>query len=53
MGLYSLSRLGLEPLYVQPDLVGPGYLAVQVVALTALVVTLAVMAYHFTGKHET
>lgn len=53
VGLYSLSRLALEPLQAQPDLVGPGYLAVQVVALTALVITLAVMAYQFTGNHET
>ncbi len=50
VGLYSLSRLGLEPLYAQPDRVGPGYLAVQVVALAGLVITLAVMAYKFTGK---
>lgn len=53
VGLYSLCRLALEPLQAQPDLVGPGFLAVQVVALTALVISLAVMAYHFTGNHET
>lgn len=53
VAFYSLSRLLLEVLQAQPDLVGPGFLIVQVVALTILVITLAVMSYNFTGKYET
>jgi phosphatidylglycerol:prolipoprotein diacylglycerol transferase len=48
VGLYSLGRLLLEVFRAQPALIGAGYLAAQVVALAALVVTLAVMAYNFT-----
>lgn len=46
--LYSLGRLLLEVFRAQPELIGPGFLAVQVAALAALVVSLAVMAYNFT-----
>lgn len=53
VGLYSLSRLALELLQAQPDLIGSGYLAVQVIALAALIISQAVMAYQFMGKHET
>jgi phosphatidylglycerol:prolipoprotein diacylglycerol transferase len=49
VALYSLSRLLLEIFRAQPYLIGDGYLAVQVGALAALVVALAVMAYNFTG----
>ena len=49
VALYSLSRLLLEIFRAQPYLVGDGYLAVQVGALAALAVALAVMAYNFTG----
>jgi prolipoprotein diacylglyceryl transferase len=45
--LYSLSRLILEVFRARPYLIGDGYLAVQVVALVAIVVALAVMAYNF------
>jgi len=52
VALYSLGRLLLEVFRAQPALIGPGFLAVQVVALAALVVSLAVMAYNFTKERE-
>lgn len=45
--LYGLSRLLLEPLRDRPMLIGDGYLAAQVLALAAIVIALAVMAYNF------
>jgi prolipoprotein diacylglyceryltransferase len=50
--LYGLSRLLLETLRAQPYLIGDGYLAVQLLALAAIVVALAVMAYNFSGDSE-
>ncbi len=50
VALYGLSRLMLEIFRAQPYLVGDGYLAGQIVALAAIVVALAVMAYNFTGR---
>lgn len=52
VALYSLGRLPLEIFRAQPALIGPGFLAVQVAALAALVVSLAVMAYNFTKEHS-
>ncbi|MEW5960236.1 MAG: prolipoprotein diacylglyceryl transferase family protein, partial [Chloroflexota bacterium] len=49
VALYGLTRLFLEIFRAQPYLIGNGYLAVQVGALAAVVVALAVMAYNFTG----
>lgn len=48
--LYSLGRLLLEVFRAQPELIGSGFLAVQVAALAALVVSLAVIAYNFTRE---
>lgn len=48
VGLYSLSRLLLEIFQDRPYLIGDGLLAVQVAALSAIIVSLAVMAYQFT-----
>jgi phosphatidylglycerol:prolipoprotein diacylglycerol transferase len=50
VALYGLSRLLLEIFRAQPYLIGNGYLAGQIVALAAVVVALAVMAYNFTGQ---
>lgn len=47
VALYSVSRLLLEIFQAQPYIIGDGYLAVQVAALMAIVVALAVMAYNF------
>jgi prolipoprotein diacylglyceryltransferase len=47
VALYGVSRLLLEIFQAQPYIVGDGYLAVQVAALMAIVVALAVMAYNF------
>jgi phosphatidylglycerol:prolipoprotein diacylglycerol transferase len=52
IALYGLSRLLLEIFRAQPYLIGNGYLAVQVAALAAVVVSLAVMAYNFTNRSE-
>jgi phosphatidylglycerol:prolipoprotein diacylglycerol transferase len=49
VALYSLSRLLLEIFWARPTIIGDGYLLIQIVALAALVVTLAVMAYNFTS----
>jgi phosphatidylglycerol:prolipoprotein diacylglycerol transferase len=48
--LYSASRLLLEIFYARPPLIGDSLLAVQVISLIAIVVSLAVMAYHFTRE---
>jgi prolipoprotein diacylglyceryl transferase len=48
--LYAGSRLILEIFRARPVLVGDGFIAAQIVALTTIVVALAVMAYHF---HQT
>jgi prolipoprotein diacylglyceryltransferase len=48
--LYSLTLLVLEIFQMRPYIVGNGYLAVQLMALAAAVVALAVMAYNFTGE---
>jgi phosphatidylglycerol:prolipoprotein diacylglycerol transferase len=50
--LYSLGRLLLEIFRANPAIVGSGYLAAQVAALAALVVSLAVMAYNFTRDEK-
>lgn len=52
VALYGFSRLLLEIFRAQPYLVGAGYLAGQIVALAAIVVALAVMAYNFTGQPQ-
>ena len=53
VALYGLSRLLLEIFRAQPYLAGDGYLAGQIIALAAIVVALAVMAYNFTGQPAT
>ena len=59
VALYSLARLLLEIFRAQPYLIGDHLMAAQLVALAALVVALAVMAYNFTAEtvqaknHET
>jgi phosphatidylglycerol:prolipoprotein diacylglycerol transferase len=58
--LYSSARLFLEIFRAYPAIIGNGYLAGQLVALGAIVVSLAVMAYNFSNtttqtqveKHE-
>jgi phosphatidylglycerol:prolipoprotein diacylglycerol transferase len=50
VALYGLSRLLLEIFRAKSYLIGDGYLAGQIVALAAVVVALAVMAYNFTGQ---
>jgi prolipoprotein diacylglyceryltransferase len=50
VALYSLSRLLLEIFRARPYLIGNDYLAVQILALAALVVALSVMAYNFSGR---
>ncbi|MDX1521481.1 MAG: prolipoprotein diacylglyceryl transferase [Anaerolineae bacterium] len=45
--LYSTVRLGLEIFIARPAVVGNGFLAVQLYALSAIVLSLAVMAYNF------
>ena len=50
--LYGVSRLLLEIFRASPYLIGDGYLAGQVMALAAIVVALAVMAYNFTGNPQ-
>lgn len=51
--LYSLSRLGLEIFRARPYIIGDGYLAVQILALMAIVVGLAVMAHNFSRNSST
>lgn len=48
VALYAASRLALEIFVARPATIGDSLLAVQVLALMALVVSLAVMAYNFT-----
>jgi prolipoprotein diacylglyceryltransferase len=50
--LYGLSRLLLEPLRAMPYVIGDGYLGMQLLALAAIVVALAVMATNFSGDSE-
>ena len=45
--LYSFSRLILEIFVVRPQIIGDGFLSVQVYSLLAIVVALAAMAYNF------
>ena len=44
---YGISRLFLEIFRARPHLAGGGYITVQILALTAIIVALAVMAYSF------
>jgi phosphatidylglycerol---prolipoprotein diacylglyceryl transferase len=46
--LYGTARLFFEIFRARPYLIGDSYLGVQVLALAAIVVALAVMAYNFT-----
>lgn len=48
--LYGFARLLLEIFQARPAIIGSGFLAVQVLALTAIVVALAVMAYNFNNN---
>lgn len=50
VALYAAARLVLEIFQARPAIIGNGYLAGQILALAAIVVALAVMAYNFTGK---
>jgi phosphatidylglycerol:prolipoprotein diacylglycerol transferase len=50
--LYSLIRLLLEIFRARPYLIGDNYLAVQVMALAAIIVALAVMAYNFSHDSQ-
>lgn len=52
VGLYGLSRLLLEALRAQPYVIGDGYLGMQLLALAAIVIALAVMAANFSGDSE-
>jgi phosphatidylglycerol:prolipoprotein diacylglycerol transferase len=52
VALYSLGYLLLEIFRAQPPVVSGGYLVGQLTALAALVVTLGIMAYNFTGNVE-
>ena len=45
--LYGISRLLLEIFRSRPDIIGDGFLTVQIFALFAVVTALAVMAYKF------
>lgn len=47
VALYGTGRLILEIFRARPSTVGDGYLAVQIMALAAIVTALAVMAYNF------
>jgi len=47
---YSLSRLILEVFRARPQLIGDGFLAIQVLALGTIIVALAVMALKFTSS---
>lgn len=50
--LYGASRLLLEIFRARPYLIGDGYLATQVLALVAIVVALAVIAYNFSSDSK-
>jgi phosphatidylglycerol:prolipoprotein diacylglycerol transferase len=50
--LYGTTRLLLEVFRARPYLIGDHYLAVQVIALGAIVVAMAVMAYNFSSDSE-
>lgn len=50
--LAALAKLVLEIFRANPAIIGDGYLAVQIAALAAMVVGLAVMAYFFTANPE-
>ena len=52
MILYGGARLFLEIFQANPYLIGDHYLAVQVIALSAIVVALAVMAYNFSSDSQ-
>lgn len=52
VALYGFTRLLLEVFRARPYLLGDRYLAVQVVALGAIIVALAVMAYNFTSDSQ-
>jgi phosphatidylglycerol:prolipoprotein diacylglycerol transferase len=45
---YASARLGLEIFRASPEIIGDGFLAVQLGSLVSVVVALAVMAHHFT-----
>jgi len=51
--LYSTSRLILEIFVARPEIIGDGYLLVQVYSLLAIIVALAVMAYNFSKEKYT
>lgn len=50
--LYGATRLLLEVFRARPYLIGDHYLAVQVIALGAIIVALVVMAYNFSSDSE-
>lgn len=50
--LYSSSRLLLEIFRARPDLMGDGFLTVQILALAAIIMALLVMAYKFNHNLE-
>jgi phosphatidylglycerol:prolipoprotein diacylglycerol transferase len=52
VALYGTTRLLLEVFRAHPYLIGDHYLAVQVIALGAIVVALAIMAYNFSSDSE-
>ncbi|MBN1218160.1 MAG: prolipoprotein diacylglyceryl transferase [Anaerolineae bacterium] len=52
VALYGLTRLLLEVFRARPYLIGNHYLAVQLVALAAIIVALAVIAYNFTSDSQ-
>jgi phosphatidylglycerol:prolipoprotein diacylglycerol transferase len=52
VALYGVARLFFEIFRARPYLIGDGYLGIQVIALIAIVVALAVMAYNFTRDSE-
>jgi phosphatidylglycerol:prolipoprotein diacylglycerol transferase len=52
VALYGASRLLLELFQAQPETIGQGVLAIQVLSLVVILIALAVMAYHFTVKAE-
>lgn len=52
VALYGIARLFFEIFQARPYLIGDSYLGIQVMALAAIVVALAVMAYNFTQDSE-
>lgn len=52
VALYGLARLILEIFRARPDTIGPGLLTGQLIALTAIIIALAAMAYNFTKKND-